>query len=71
MMPDVSGLEVLRYIHRDPRLSHIPVIIVSAKGLPSDIKTGLDAGASFYLTKPVSFADLKRALEEAVQISVE
>lgn len=71
MMPDVSGLEVLGYMHRDPRLSHIPVIIVSAKGLPSDIKTGLDAGASFYLTKPVSFVDLKRALEEAVQITVE
>jgi two-component system, sensor histidine kinase ChiS len=71
MMPDVSGLEVLRYMHRDPRLSHIPVIIVSAKGLPSDIKTGLEAGASFYLTKPVSFIDLKRALDEAVQIAVE
>lgn len=71
MMPDVSGLEVLRYMHRDPRLSHIPVIIVSAKGLPSDIKTGLDAGAAFYLTKPVSFVDLKRALEEAGQIAIE
>jgi CheY-like chemotaxis protein len=71
MMPDVSGLEVLRYMQRDPRLSHIPVIIVSAKGLPADIKTGLEAGASFYLTKPVSFVDLKRALEEATQIAIE
>lgn len=71
MMPDVSGLEVLRFIHRDPRLSHIPVIIVSAKGLPADIKIGLDAGASFYLTKPVSFVDLKHALQEAVHIPVE
>jgi twitching motility two-component system response regulator PilH len=71
MMPDVSGLEVLRFMQRDPRLSHIPVIIVSAKGLPADIKTGLEAGASFYLTKPVSFVDLKRALEEATQIAVE
>lgn len=71
MMPDVSGLEVLRYMQRDPRLSHIQVIVVSAKGLPSDIQTGLDAGASFYLTKPVSFVDLKRALEKAVKIAVE
>lgn len=71
MMPDVSGIEVLRFMQRDPRLSHIPVIIVSAKGLPADIKTGLEAGASFYLTKPVSFVDLKRALEEATQIAVE
>ena len=30
MMPDLSGLEVLRFMHRDPRLSNIPVVIVSA-----------------------------------------
>jgi len=66
MMPDLSGLDVLRYMRRDPRLADIPVIIVSAKGLPSDIKLGLEAGAAFYLTKPVSFSDLKRAIEEAI-----
>lgn len=63
MMPDLSGLEVLRFLRRDPRLAAIPVIIVSAKGLPTDIKDGLDAGAEVYLTKPVAFADLKAALE--------
>jgi twitching motility two-component system response regulator PilH len=64
MMPDLSGLEVLRFIRRDPRLTRIPVIIVSAKGLPTDIRDGLDAGAAVYLTKPVSFSDLRRALEK-------
>jgi len=64
MLPDVSGLEVLRHIHRDTRLSRIPVIVVSAKSLPSDVRKGLDAGASFYLTKPVSFVDLKHAFEQ-------
>jgi len=71
MMPDLSGLEILRHIHRDPRLSHIPVIVVSAKSLPSDIRKGLDAGASFYLTKPVSFVDLKRALDYVAQSTVD
>jgi CheY-like chemotaxis protein len=71
MMPDLSGLEILRHIHRDPRLSHIPVIVVSAKSLPSDIRTGLDAGASFYLTKPVSFVDLKRALDHVAPTAVD
>jgi CheY-like chemotaxis protein len=66
MMPDLSGLEVLRFMRRDPRLSNIPVIIVSARSLPSDIRRGLDAGATFYLTKPVSFADLKEAIQSSV-----
>lgn len=67
MMPDVSGLEVLRYIRRDPALSHIPVVVVSAKGLLSDIKIGLDAGATVYLTKPVAYMDLKKAMEDATR----
>src|SRR3989304_8121627 len=41
MMPDISGLEVLRYMRREPGLASIPVIVVSAKSMPSDIKSGL------------------------------
>ncbi len=66
MMPDISGLEVLRFMRREPELKNIPVILVSAKSMPSDIKIGMDAGASRYLTKPVSFLDLKEAVEEIV-----
>jgi DNA-binding response OmpR family regulator len=39
------------------------VIIVSAKSMPSDIKNGMEAGASMYLTKPVGFLELKQAVE--------
>ena len=66
MMPDISGLEVLRHIQRKPGLACIPVIVVSAKCLPVDIKTGLEAGASIYLTKPVDYLDLKRAVEKVL-----
>lgn len=67
MMPDVSGLEVLRYIRREPAIAQIPVIVVSAKSLPSDIKIGMDAGATAYLTKPVGFMDLKQAVDNAIR----
>ena len=66
MMPDISGLEVLRYMRREPDLASIPVIVVSAKSMPGDIKTGLDAGASMYLTKPVGFLDLKEPAEKVL-----
>jgi DNA-binding response OmpR family regulator len=69
MMPDISGLEVLRYIRREPELASMPVIILSAKSMPGDIKTGIEAGASMYLTKPVGFQDLKQAVEQVLHIA--
>jgi DNA-binding response OmpR family regulator len=69
MMPDLSGLEVLDYIKQQSDLSDIPVIIVSAKTMPEDVEVGLKAGAAAYLTKPVSFADMRIAIENAVSNS--
>lgn len=66
MMPDISGLDILRQMRRDPELNRIPVVVVSAKSMPADIKNGMEAGAFTYLTKPVGFLDLKEAVERAV-----
>jgi DNA-binding response OmpR family regulator len=66
MMPDVSGLDILRQMRRDPGLDRIPVVVVSAKSLPADIRNGMEAGASTYLTKPVGFAELREAVERAL-----
>ena len=66
MMPDISGLDILRQMRADPDLANIPVVVVSAKGMPADIKTGMEAGASTYLTKPVGFLELKEAVERAL-----
>jgi two-component system phosphate regulon response regulator PhoB len=67
MMPDVSGLEVLRYMRREPSLMHIPVVIVSARTLPTDIRAGMEAGASAYLTKPVGFQELRETVAEVIR----
>ncbi len=67
MMPDVSGLEVLRFIRREPALATIPVVIVSAKSMPTDVRTGLDAGAAIYLTKPGGYVELKNAVDNVMQ----
>ncbi len=69
MMPDLSGLEVLSFINEHPSLSGLPVIIVSAKTMPEDVEKGLRAGAVAYLTKPVSFAEMKGVIDEAVSKS--
>jgi len=70
MMPDLSGLEVLNYIKSQQDLTKIPVIIVSAKTLPEDIEAGLKAGATAYLTKPVSYSKLKTAIDDAISGSI-
>ncbi len=70
VMPDISGLDVLSYIRRNSYLQNIPVIVVSGKSLPSDIRSGLEAGATIYLTKPVAYQDLKEAIENVIQPEV-
>jgi len=67
MMPEVSGIDILRQMRGDPALVSIPVVVVSAKSMPADIKSGLEAGASLYLTKPVGFLELKEAVERALR----
>ncbi len=69
MMPDVSGLDVLRSIRCHQEISSIPVVIVSAKATPSDIAAGIEAGANLYLTKPVSYMDLKNAVDGALRVA--
>ncbi len=66
MMPDISGLDILRQMRREPALANIPVVVVSAKSMPADIKNGMEAGAFTYLTKPVGFLELKEAVERAL-----
>ena len=67
MMPDISGLEVLHFMRKEPATADIPVVVVSAKSLPADVQTGMDAGASIYLTKPVGFLDLRNAIDRVTK----
>ena len=69
MMPDISGLDILREMRSQPELASLPVVVVSAKATAADIRSGLDAGATIYLTKPVSYVDLKKAVDDLMQVT--
>jgi len=51
VMPKMSGLEVLELMNKDPRLSRVPVLILSNLGQDDDIRRGLELGARDYLIK--------------------
>lgn len=58
MLPDMDGLEICRKIRSNERTSHLPIIIVSAKGEELDRVLGLEVGADDYVTKPFSAREL-------------
>ena len=52
MMPKLTGLDVLKKMQATKSLSHIPVVIQSARARKEDVIEGIQAGAFYYLTKP-------------------
>ena len=58
MLPDVSGLEVVRQVRADPEVADTPVILLTARGDESDRVTGFESGADDYVSKPFSPKEL-------------
>ena len=63
MMPEMDGIEMTRKLKANYMTSHIPVVMLTAKGEVRDELEGLNAGANFYLKKPF----LPRQLELIVK----
>jgi len=66
MLPGASGLELCRKVRGELGLADLPIVIVSAKSQLSDVQAGVAAGATVYLTKPVTKAELLGAVSQAV-----
>jgi two-component system response regulator RegX3 len=64
MLPEMSGLDVLRKIRAD---SVTPVIVLSAKDTEADIVTALELGADDYITKPYSVRELVARVRTAAR----
>jgi two-component system OmpR family response regulator len=60
MMPDVSGIEILKQIRKT---SMIPVIMLTAKADEVDKLVGLELGADDYITKPFSLRELSARIK--------
>ncbi|HEY5085146.1 MAG TPA: PleD family two-component system response regulator [Rhizomicrobium sp.] len=70
MMPGMDGFEVCRRIKSDPRIAHVPVVMVTALDQPSDRVAGLEAGADDFLTKPVDDSALFARVRSLVRLKL-
>lgn len=67
MLPQLSGMEVLRRIRRT---STVPVIMLTARDSVIDKVSGLDSGASDYITKPFAIEELLARIRTALRKSM-
>ncbi len=62
VMPNLNGFQATRTIARDPKTSHIPIILVTTKGQETDRVWGMRQGAKAYVTKPVEETELSQTI---------
>jgi len=55
-LPEVSGLEVTKWLKEDEDLAHIPVVAVTAFAMKGDEQRMKDGGCEGYISKPISVA---------------
>lgn len=65
-MPEMSGEQVCRAIRDQAHLASLPVIAYTAHSMPEEKDRMLALGFSGLMTKPISFADVKRTCAEAL-----
>src|SRR5947209_2005237 len=67
MMPEMTGLQVLDAVRKNPLTASIPIILLSAKGQVAEIEQGLRNGATRYLVKPFEPLALRTCVAEVLQ----
>ena len=68
VMPEVSGLEILADVRRDPDLINIPVLVLTASADPETKLKALELGATDFLAKPVDPNDLIPRVRNALVV---
>ena len=65
-MPDMHGLDVLRFLRSHDQYRHLPVLILTTRGDEASQSAALQAGASAYMTKPFAPATLASSVRALV-----
>lgn len=62
MIPGMNGFDILRAVRADPRLADLPILVLTARGQAKDRQMAEEIGASAFITKPFSNAEVVERL---------
>ncbi|MEO1029430.1 MAG: response regulator [Pseudomonadota bacterium] len=65
-LPEVSGLDITRWLKDDPELAHIPVLAVTAFAMRADENRVMEAGCEGYLAKPIQMRTFIGKVEQLI-----
>lgn len=68
MLPELSGLEVLRRVRKTNTAT--PIILITARGSVPDKVSGLDLGANDYITKPFDIEELLARIRAQLRLNI-
>ena len=66
IMPKMDGFELCKKIRERKEYTHTPIIFLTAKSREKDKVLGLEAGADFFLSKPIAPEKLLEIVAEAI-----
>ncbi len=66
-MPGIDGVEVCRYLRRDPATEQVPIIAMSSEVQDETLDRVYEAGANAFLAKPIDIDMLARALKSVLK----
>jgi two-component system OmpR family response regulator len=68
MMPEVDGLQLLKWLREHSENVDVPIHVVSAKAGQKDREAALSAGAAGFLAKPFNMEELKKMIQEYLPV---
>jgi two-component system, chemotaxis family, chemotaxis protein CheY len=70
-MPDMHGIDVLKFVRRNPHYNTLPIIVLTTRGDESSRETASRAGATAYMTKPFAPPMLAKAVQDLLDTAVD